>query len=162
MLRRHRAQRLHVVQAISKLYEDYADVLDHRQHHLAEAFRLRLRAIAKLNLVELADAIYQQRDLAAEFLADIVKRGGRVLYDIVKYRRRDGLGIEMHLSQFLGNGDWMCDVGFAGLARLPLMGDSTELVGIDYLSKLFFGKVGLERLHKPPHPVIALRRAGKF
>ena len=54
---RHRAQGLHVVQAIGELHEDHANVLDHRQHHLAEALRLRLGTAAKLDLIQFADAI---------------------------------------------------------------------------------------------------------
>ena len=40
---RHGFERLHVVQTIGELHEDDADVLDHRQHHLAETLGLRLR-----------------------------------------------------------------------------------------------------------------------
>ena len=61
-LGRHGAERLHVVQAIRQFHEDDADVLDHREHHLAERFRLRFGAAAELDLVELADAINQRRN----------------------------------------------------------------------------------------------------
>jgi hypothetical protein len=50
---RHRTQRAHVVQPVGELDQNDADVARHREQHLAEIFRLRLFAIAKLHLVQL-------------------------------------------------------------------------------------------------------------
>ena len=67
----HRLEGLHVVQAVGELHEYDPDVLDHREHHLAEALGLRFGSRTELDLVELADAVDEQRDLAAELLFDI-------------------------------------------------------------------------------------------
>ena len=65
----HRAECLHVVQTVGELDEDDANVFDHREHHFPKAFGLSLCLTAKLNLIQLADTIDEQRDFATELLS---------------------------------------------------------------------------------------------
>ena len=59
------------MQTIRQLDENYADVLDHREHHLAKTFCLGFGATAELDLVEFADAVNDQRDLLPELFPDL-------------------------------------------------------------------------------------------
>ena len=65
-------QRAHVVQPVGELDDQHPRVLGHRDDHLAD--RLGLGRVAELDLVELGDAVDQQRDLAAEVGAHL-RRG---------------------------------------------------------------------------------------
>ena len=62
-----------------------------------------------------------QRNVFAELVTDFVEARFRVLYDIVQDGGADRLGIEVHLRQFLGDGNRMSNVGFAGFARLAFV-----------------------------------------
>ncbi len=80
----HRAQCLHVMQTIGEFHEDYTNVLDHCEHHFAETLGLRLGSTMKLNLIELADAVDQQRDFTTELLCYFIKRRIGVLNCVVQ------------------------------------------------------------------------------
>ena len=97
--RRHGAERSHVVRAVRELDHDDPDIPDHREQHLAEAFGLRLRTAAELDLVELGDAIDQVRNLSAELLGDFGLGRRRVFNDVVQDGRDDGLGVEVQVCQ---------------------------------------------------------------
>ena len=112
-LRRHRVERAHVVQAVGELDQDHAQVARHRQHHLAEAFRIGFLAIAELHLVELGDAIDQFGHGLAELLGDRAARQRRVFQRIVQDRRAQGFGVHAQFGQDAGHGDGMGDVGLA-------------------------------------------------
>ena len=70
----HCLECLHVVQAIGELHQNDADVLDHGQHHFAKALGLGFCAAGELNLIELADAVDECRNLAAKLLFDVLER----------------------------------------------------------------------------------------
>ena len=122
LFRRQRLQRLHVVQPVGELHQDDADVLHHREHHLAEALRLRLGAAGEGQLVELADAVHQAGDLGAEPRLDLGLGGGRVLDHVVQQRRRDRLVVEVELREDARHRHRVGDVGLARLALLSLVG----------------------------------------
>jgi len=84
-----RADRPQVVHAVRELDHDDADVLRHRQDHLAVRLGLGLLARAELDARELRDAVDEQRDLLAELALDIVARRARVLEHVVQDRRLD-------------------------------------------------------------------------
>ena len=155
---RHGIERLHVVQPVRELDQDHADVLDHREHHLAEALSLRFRPAAELNLVELADAIDEQRDLVAEFFADLRQRCVSVLDDIVQDGSRYGLRVEMHVGEFTRDRDRMRDVGFARLACLAFVRGRSEVVGAHDHADLVLGEVGLQLRDQPLETAVALER----
>lgn len=64
LLGRDEAPRARVVQAVSQLDEQHADVFRHRDDHLADGFGLR--GVAVFDLVEFRDAVDQHRDLVTE------------------------------------------------------------------------------------------------
>ena len=143
------------MQAIGELDEDDANVLDHRQHHLAKAFGLRLGAAVKLDLVELADTVDQQRDIGAEIFLDVGQRSRRVFDHVVQDRSGNGLRVEMHVGQLLGDGDRVRNVGFTGLAGLALVRRSTELIGAHDHFDLRFRQIALERVEQRPQAEVA-------
>ena len=159
---RHRIESLHIVQSIRELDENDANVLDHREHHLAEALGLGLGTAAELNLVELADAIDEYCDFAAELVFDVGDRRFGVFDDVVQDRSANCLRIEVHPGELLRNGDRVRNVGLAGLAGLTVMCCSAKLVGVHDGLYLLFGEVGLQRFDELPQPVVALRCARKF
>src|SRR5881628_1002180 len=64
-------QSAHIVQTISYLDQHYADVIYHRQHHLAKVFRLLLFARGEIDSANLRYPLDNMRHLLAKFLADI-------------------------------------------------------------------------------------------
>jgi len=72
-------ERTHVVQTISQLDHDDADVIYHRQHHLAQVLRLRFFGRRKIDLADLRYALDNVRHLLAKFLPDFDRRNRSVL-----------------------------------------------------------------------------------
>src|SRR5690606_4007883 len=68
LVERQRADRAHVVSAIGELDEHDAQILHHREEHLAEALGLRLGRAVEAEPVELADAVDEERDVVTEAL----------------------------------------------------------------------------------------------
>ncbi len=83
LFRLHCAERTHIVQAVSQLDQDDADIARHRQQHLAEVLSLRLLARSKVNLVELGDALDQIGDLVAEARGQFGAADASVFNDVV-------------------------------------------------------------------------------
>jgi len=88
MRMRHRVERAHVVQTISELDQDDADVARHREQHLAEALGLRFFARRELDLVELRNAVDHFGDRTSELGFELAARDGGVLHHVVQQRGR--------------------------------------------------------------------------
>ncbi len=86
--------RPHVVETVRELDEDHADVLGHRDDHLAVVLRLRLLAALEADPRQLGDAFDELRDLGAELAAHLVDVGRGVLDDVVEQRGSDRLLVE--------------------------------------------------------------------
>ena len=114
-------QRAHVVQAIGELDEDDADVVDHRQQHLAEALRLALLARGELQPRELRHALDDVRHLLAEQLPHPLDGVRRVLDDVVQQPGGDGDHVQPHVGQQVGHLERVHQVGLPGSADLPLV-----------------------------------------
>ena len=134
----HRAECLHVVQTVGKLDEDDANVFDHREHHFPKAFGLSLCLTAKLNLIQLADTIDEQRDFATELLRDVVERCSSVLNRIVQNSSGYRLGIEPHFGELLCYSDRVSDICLARLTRLSGMRLRTKFISGCYGLELVF------------------------
>ena len=122
-------QRAHVVQAVGELDEDDADVVDHREQHLAEVLRLPLLARREGDRAELRDTLDDVRDVAAEQLADASDRRLRVLDDVVEQTGRNRHDIQLHVGQLVGDLERVHEVGLAGVADLSLVLEGREHVG---------------------------------
>ena len=161
-LGRHRAERLHVVQAVGKLDEDDANVLDHREHHLAKTFSLRFRTAAKFNLIQFADAVDQQSHFAAELFGYVIQRYGCVFDGVMQNRGGDCLRVETHLRELLRDRNRVRNVGFTGFSRLSCVCRGAEFIGGRNLGELLVVQVGFERFYKPPYAMVAPVRARQF
>ena len=115
-LRFHETPRAGVVQPVGELDDEHADVLRHRDDHLAH--RLRLRAVAVLQLVELGDAVDEHRDLVAEVGPHHVERVVGVLDRVVQHRGGERLRADAEVGEDLGDRDRVGDVRLAALAQL--------------------------------------------
>ena len=102
---RQMAERPHVVQAVGELHEDDADVVDHREQHLAEVLRLPLLARRERDGADLGHAFDDVRDLGAEELLDALDGGQRVLDDVVEQAGGDGHRVELHVGEEVGDGE---------------------------------------------------------
>ena len=121
LLARHVFERPHVVQAVRELDHDDADVLCHREEHLAVRLELLLLARLVLDARELCHAVDEFRDFLAEHLLELFRRVDRVLDDIMEERRRDRDVVDMELRENLGDVQRMDDVLLARNALLPLV-----------------------------------------
>ena len=128
-LLRHVLQRPHVVQAVGELDEDDADVVHHRQQHLAEVLDLALLAGRERDGADLGHALDDVRDVVAEGLADALDGGQGVLDDVVEQAGGDAHDVELHVGEDVGDLEGMDEVGLAGMADLSLVLQGREDVG---------------------------------
>ena len=119
-------ERPHVVQPVGELDQDDADVVHHRQQHLAEVLGLALLARRERNGADLGDALDDVGDFGAEELGDALGRGQRVLDDVVQQAGGDGHDVELHVGQDVGDLERMDQVRLAGMADLPLVLERRE------------------------------------
>ena len=101
------------MQAVGELHHDDADILDHRQHHLAEVFRLRLGLAFELDQGQLADAVDQLGDLFAELADHHLLRGAGVLDNVVQNAGDNALRIHVHAGKDARHFDGVIDIRFA-------------------------------------------------
>ena len=122
-------QRAHVVQPVRELDEDHADVVDHREQHLAEALRLPLLARRELQRRQLRHALDDMRHLFAEQLPHLLDGVRRVLDDVVQEPGGDGDHVQPHVRQEVGHLERVDQVGLPGPADLSLVLVGGEHVG---------------------------------
>ena len=134
-------QRPHVVQAVGELDHDDADVLRHRQDHLAVVLGLRLLAGGELDARQLRDAVDQQAHVLAEPQRDLV--GGRlgVLDHVVQQRRRQHRRRLLQPRADLGDAPRVQDVLLAALAQLPVVVLAGERERVGHERRLRVGHV---------------------
>ena len=111
----------HVMQAISKLYHDDADVLRHGEEHLSVTFKLLLFFGFVLYPAELCHAIDEHGDLIAKQLAHFLQRMRCVFHNVVQDGRTDRDVVDLQIRQNLRDGQRMDDVVFTRNALLSLV-----------------------------------------
>jgi hypothetical protein len=102
------------VEPVGELDQDDADVLRHRQQHLADVLGLLLLVAMGAEARQLRDPIDELGDLGAETLLDVGQVVFGVLGDIVEQRGLDRDRVDAELGEDLGRGDRVRDVRFAG------------------------------------------------
>ena len=127
---RKRRKRAHVVQPVGELDEDDADVLGHRDEHLAQVVGLGLGERLELDLAELGDAVDQVGDLVAEALADLGERHLGVLDDVVEERGLERGRVHVEFGEDQSDLDGVVDEWFAALAALSLVREPSEVEGL--------------------------------
>ena len=138
------------MEAVGELDEDDADVVDHREQHLAEVLGLPLLARRERDGADLGDPLDDVRHLGAEVLLDLLDAGQGVFDDVMQQPGGDGHGIEPHVGQDARHLERVHQVGLPRMPDLPLVlegrkhvGPAKELaflvrgVGSDPLEKVF-------------------------
>ena len=141
-------QRAHVVQAVGKLDQDDADVVDHRQHHLAQVFGLLLFAGGEVNFADFGDALDDVGDLLAEFLADVDDGDRGVLDRVVQKAGCDGDRVHLHFGEHERNFQWMYQVGLTGGSGLAFVMLEGVIVGFLDNGEIVLRTVLLHPLHQ--------------
>ena len=114
-------ERPHVVKPVGQLDEDDANVVDHRQQHLAEVFGLALFARRKGNGADLRDAFHDMGDLGTEQLGYSRGCRQRVFDDVVEEAGGDGHHVELHVGQQVRHLERMHEIRLARMAHLALV-----------------------------------------
>ena len=141
-LLRQVVQRPHVVQPVGELDQDDADVIHHRQQHLAEVLGLALLARRERNRADLGDALDDVGDLGAEELGDALGRRQRVLDDVVQQAGGDGHDVELHVREEVGDFERVNEIRLAGMAHLSLVLEGGEDVRPPQELEVRLGAVG--------------------
>ena len=128
-LLRQVAERPHVVQPIGELDEDDADVVHHREQHLAEVLGLPLLARREGDRADLGDPLDDVGDLGAEELLDALDGRQGVLDDVVEQAGGDGDDVQLHVGQEVGDGERVDEVGLPRMADLSPVLEGREDVG---------------------------------
>ena len=85
----------HIMKAVRQLYHDNPDILGHGQEHFTQVFRLHFLLICglvfpvsliagEINLLQLGDAVYQQRHIRPEFFFDFRLCHDGIFHHIMK------------------------------------------------------------------------------
>ena len=136
------------MQAIGELHEDHADVVDHRQQHLAEVLRLALFGRRERDRADLGDAFDDVRDVFAERLADLFRGGERVFDDVVQQAGGNADGVELHVGEDVGDLERMDEVGLARMAHLSLVLQGRKHVGPAEQLEVRVGAVALDLIQQ--------------
>ena len=87
------------MEPVGELDEDDADVLGHRQEHLADVLGLLLLVGQRAELGQLRDAVDEAGHVGPEALLDVRERVLGVLGDVVEERRLDRDRVEAELGE---------------------------------------------------------------
>ena len=122
-------ERAHVVQPVGQLDQDDADVVHHREHHLAEALGLLLLLRVEGDARDLGETLDDVRDVLSEVLLNDLARRQGVLENVVQQPGDDAREIELEVGKDEGDGQGMRQVRLAGRACLSLVLLGREDVG---------------------------------
>jgi hypothetical protein len=123
------AQGPHVVQPVGQLDENHADVVHHRQQHLAEVLRLPLLAGREPDGADLGHPFHDVGDLGAEELPNALDGGEGVLDDIVEQAGGDGHRVKLHVRKEVCDREGMNQVRLPRMPHLSLVLEGREDVG---------------------------------
>ena len=108
------AQCTHIVQTVTDLYENDADVIAHSEEEFFECLRLSRGLVAEYSSAYLSDSIHYLRNLRSENILDIFYGVVRILYHIVQKGGADTSAAQTYLTaNDLSNGQRMHNVRFA-------------------------------------------------
>jgi hypothetical protein len=139
---RQMAERAHVVQAVRELHENHADVVHHREQHLAEILGLPLFARGEGDRADFRDTFDHVRHLGTEELLDSLDGGQRVLDNIVQQPGRDGDRVHFDVGQEVSDGERVDQVGLARMADLSPVLERREHVSAPEQFHVGVGAVG--------------------
>ena len=130
LLLRERRDRAHVVEAVGELDDEDADVLRHRDEHLAHRRGLLRFLRVEVDALELRDTVDDARDVGAELVGEVLERDRGVLDRVVQQRGRDRHVVETEIGEHQRDADRMRDVRVARTAHLMLVRVACDLVRV--------------------------------
>jgi hypothetical protein len=111
----------HVVEAVGELDEDDADVIHHRQQHLAEVLGLPLLARRERDGADFGQPLDDVGHVRPEELADALDGRQRVLDHVVEEARGDTDDVEPLVGQNVRNLKRVNEIRLPGVPHLPLV-----------------------------------------
>src|SRR5258708_4418652 len=130
-------KRAHIVQAIRKLDDDHANIIDHGQKHFANAFSLARLGSHDVEPADFGDAFHQARDFDTEAFFNSRDRIFGVLDGVVKKRGGQRGSIETHIRKNVGNFQEMGEIRIARTAELIVMALRGNFIGAAYHPGIF-------------------------
>ncbi len=118
---RQELQSAHVVQPVSQLDDDDANIVHHGEQHLADAFGLAFLARVEVEFAELGDAVDAARHFLSEVLADLIQADARVFHRIVEQAGFEAHQIHLHVGQDQGDIQRVNHIRLARYASLTLV-----------------------------------------
>ncbi len=98
-LGREEFERAHVVQAVGELHHHDANVVHHREQHLANVFGLAIFRREQIEPADFRDAFDQPRDIRPEMLGNFFERDLGVFDHIVQQRGAERSHVELHVRE---------------------------------------------------------------
>ena len=124
----------HIVQPVAQFDDHNADILAHRQQHLAQVFCLTILHVGEFDLGQLGDAVHQQGNFIAEFLTDLGNAHRGVLRHIVHQGGGNALAVHTQLHQDLRDAQRVADIRLAAAAALVAVRLGCQRVGaVDHI-----------------------------
>lgn len=121
-------QRAHIVQAVSKLYDDNPYIVRHCDKHFADVFRLYLLAGDIRDFADFGNGVYKRCNIVAEVLSQLVERDRRILNNVMQQRRLNRLVVHAEIYQYHRAGSRMAVIPLARFAKLPLVSLLSEII----------------------------------
>jgi hypothetical protein len=118
------------VESVGELDEQDADVLGHRDEHLAHRGGLLRLPRIELDAVEFGDAVDDRGDIVAEVADEIVECDRRVFDRVMQERGRQGHVVEPEVGEDHRHPERMRDVGVTRAPHLVLVRVAGDLVGV--------------------------------
>ena len=122
-------ERAHVMQAVGELDQHDANVVRHRDDHLAEILGLLFLAALKRDLRDLRHAVHELRDLWTKVCLHLGQRRMRIFDDVVQKAGDDRRHVELELRDNHRDVERMSDVRLARFALLIDMHPRRVIVG---------------------------------
>ena len=116
------------MEAIGKLDEHDADIVRHRDDHLAEILGLLFFAALERDLGDFRHPIDQFRNLGTELVAHLLELSGGVFHDVMQQRGHDRGDIQLELRRDRRDRQRMAHEGLAGQPLLLGMLEGCEVV----------------------------------
>ena len=156
----HEVKRAHVVEPVGELHQQHADISAHRQHQLAEVFRLLGPIRLQFQPGQFGHAIDQAGDRAAEPLLDIGQLDRRILYRVVQQRGADARHVQTVRRQDFGDRNRMSNIWVAVVAHLHTMCVRRDGQRVFDQRGIRAWCIGADRLGKPEPACDGRRRRG--
>jgi hypothetical protein len=134
----------HIVDAVSKLDEDHADVVDHGEKHLADVLCLARLGSHDIETADLGDALDEAGDFVAKAFLETGKGKFGVFDDVVKECGGERGGVKTHVGEDVGDFEKMSDVRIAGTAELVAVAFSGDVESAADQPGIIRGAIGAE------------------